>query len=258
VRPHRDSLYTFSAGVEGSRDLEYAHMVAEHLGTKHFERIYTIQDVERVIERVVYMLESYDAPLVRSAISNYLVAELAAEHVPFVFSGEGGDELFAGYSYQKEYDGEVELTLSIQEAIQALHNTALQRVDRSAAAFSTYAALPFLHSDIVRFALAIPSIWKIRGDEPVEKWPLRRAMEGTLPNSVIWREKEKFWEGAGSAEQIADFASQQVSEFDWIEVQESSDGFGPRSKEELYYYQIFQSHFKDSVHQQDMGKTEHI
>lgn len=258
MRPHMDTLYTFSAGMEGGSDLEYARLVAEYLGTKHFERKYTMRDVEHVIEQVVYMLESYDAPLVRSAISNFLVAELAAEHVPFVFSGEGGDELFAGYAYQKEYQGEVELTLSIQEAIYSLHNTALQRVDRSAAAFSTYAALPFLHSDIVRFAMAIPSMWKIRGEQPVEKWPLRQAMEGSLPDSVIWREKEKFWEGAGSAQQIANYAASQVSEHDWIKTRESSNGSSPRSKEELYYYQIFQQSFNDNVDPQDMGKTEHI
>ncbi len=258
IRPYIDTLYTFSAGMEGGSDLEYARIVARHLGTKHYERIYTMRDVERVIENVVYMLESYDAPLVRSAISNYLVAELAAEHVPFVFSGEGGDELFAGYAYQKDYQGDVELTLSIQEAITALHNTALQRVDRSAAAHGTYAAVPFLHADIVRFALTIPAIWKIRGEEAVDKWPLRRAMEGTLPDEVIWRAKAKFWEGAGSAQQISDYAASQVSDKEWMEALETANGNGPRSKEEMFYYRVFQDHFKGSVHPQDMGMTEHV
>ena len=37
----------------------------------------------------------------RSTITNYLVAELAVQYVPAVFSGEGGDELFAGYEVLK-------------------------------------------------------------------------------------------------------------------------------------------------------------
>ena len=65
--------------------------------------------------------------------------------------------------------GKVELTLSIQEAIAALHNTALQRVDRTAAAHSTGVALPFLDPEVIRYALAIPASWKIRGPQEMEK-----------------------------------------------------------------------------------------
>ena len=53
---------------------------------------------------VIYHLESFDALLVRSSITNYLVAQAAADFVPAVFSGEGGDELFAGYAYLKALD----------------------------------------------------------------------------------------------------------------------------------------------------------
>ncbi len=56
-----------------------------------------------VLPDVIYYLESFDPPLVRSAIPNYIVSKMAAEEdSSFVLMGEGADELFAGYEYMKE------------------------------------------------------------------------------------------------------------------------------------------------------------
>ena len=150
ARPFVARLFTFSAGMDGAEDLKYARQVADHIGARHFERIYTAKEMRAALDAVIYHLESFDAPLVNSAVANYLVSKLASEHVHFVLSGEGGDELFAGYAYQKSYNSEVELTLSVQQAIGALHNTALQRVDRSASAHGCAVASPFLDPDVVR------------------------------------------------------------------------------------------------------------
>jgi asparagine synthase (glutamine-hydrolysing) len=258
ARPYVDRLCTFSAGIEGAPDLEYARQVAEYIGADHYERIYEVDDMQNILEQVIYHLESFDAPLVHSSVSNYLVSELAADHVPFVLSGEGGDELFAGYSYQKEYSNQMELTLSIQDAIAALHNTALQRVDRSATAHQCGVAVPFLDPDVVRYALAIPASWKIRGPQVMEKWPLRHGLSDTLPDEVIWREKSKFWEGSGSGETLTSFAEQKISneEFD---AERDLGHYGQiKSKEELIYYRIFKNLFDDAIPLNEVGRTQFI
>ncbi len=253
-----DELLTFSVGVKDAPDLAYAEQVAEHIGSRHFTRVYDQEEALEVLDRVIFHLESFDAPLVRSAIGNYLVAELAAEHVPFVLSGEGGDELFAGYAYQKDCESEVELTLSVQNAIAALHNTALQRVDRSAAAHATRVGLPFLDPRVVRFALAIPSRWKIRGPLDIEKWPLREALADDLPSEVVWREKSKFWEGSGTTDLIASYAESEVSDSSFNNERELGDGSVLRSKEELLYYRMFRKHFGEKVPIEEVGRTKHI
>jgi len=258
ARPFVDRLYTFSAGIEGAPDLEFARQVAQYIGAQHYERIYRLEDLQKILDNVIYHLESFDAPLVHSAVSNYLVSELASDHVDFVLSGEGGDELFAGYAYQKEYSSEVELTLSIQEAIYALHNTALQRVDRSAAAHSTGVAVPFLDPQVVRYALAIPARWKIRGPQEMEKWPLRRGLADLLPDEVIWRGKSKFWEGTGSGETLTNFAEQSVSDAEFNAKRDLGNGDQLRSKEELKYYRIFIEHFGDAVPLSEIGRTQYI
>jgi asparagine synthase (glutamine-hydrolysing) len=253
-----ESLHTFSSGVKDGPDLVYARQVAQFIGSEHHERIYTLDEMLAALDNVIYHLETFDAPLVRSAIANYLVSELASDHVPFVLSGEGGDELFAGYTYQKEYESEVELLLSVQNAIGALHNTALQRVDRSAAAHSTAVIVPFLDPAVVRYALAIPVRWKIRGPESIEKWPLRKGLEEVLPDEVIWREKAKFWEGAGSANIIEEHANEVISDEEFKKERDLSKDFRIRSKEELLYYRIFKRFYEDKVPLVEIGRTEHV
>jgi asparagine synthase (glutamine-hydrolysing) len=258
ARPFVNRLYALSAGIEGAPDLHYARQVAQHIGAKYHERIYTINEMQAVLNKVIYHLESFDAPLVHSTVSNYLVSELASDYVPFVLSGEGGDELFAGYAYQKDYQSEIELTLSVQAAIAALHNTALQRVDRSAAAFNTGVAVPFLMPDVVRYALAIPARWKIRGHQEMEKWPLRQGLVDTLPGEVIWRDKSKFWEGSGSGETLTNFAETAISDDEFIAERDLVDGNQLHSKEELMYYRIFKQHFGDHIPLQEMGRTQYV
>ena len=258
ARPFVDRLYTFSAGVEGAPDLQYAQQVAKHIGADHYERIYGVEEMHEALDQVIYHLESFDAPLVHSAVSNYLVSELASDHVPFVLSGEGGDELFAGYAFQKEYQSEIELTLSIQEAISTLHNTAMQRVDRSAAAHGTGVAVPFLDPEVVQYALAIPARWKIRGPQEMEKWPLRQGLAETLPEEVIWRGKSKFWEGSGSGETLSSLAKTTVTNEEFENERYLGNGDQLNSKEELLYYRIFKQHFGDSIPIDEIGRTQHI
>jgi asparagine synthase (glutamine-hydrolysing) len=258
ARPFVDRLHTFSAGVEGAPDIEYARQVAEHIGAVHHERLYTLDEMKAIVEKVIYYLEAFDAPLVRSSIANYLVSELSADYVPFVLSGEGGDELFAGYAYQKSYQSEVELTLSVQESIASLHNSALQRVDRSAAAHSIGSAVPFLDPDVVRYALAIPARWKIRGPQSIEKWPLRQGLAYTLPDEVIWRGKAKFWEGAGSGQMMAEIAELEISDEVFLAARDLGSGEQLYNKEELRYYEIFKGYYGEKVPLPQVWRTAHI
>ena len=250
-------LETFGAGVEGAPDLEYARAVADYVGTEHHERLCTLKEMLAVLPEVIYHLESFDALLVRSSIMNFLVGKMAAEHVPAVLSGEGGDELFAGYSYLKKMDLS-ELPDELVEITGRLHNTALQRVDRCSASHGLVARTGFLDREVLDYALQIPAEMKLRSranGAPVEKWILRRAMDGLLPDEVLDREKAKFWEGSGVGEMLADRAESVISDAEFAAERALADGIRLRTKEELFYYRIFRDQFGGAVDPGLVGRT---
>ena len=80
---------------DGYSELPYARLVARHLRTDHHERMVTAPGPE-LIEKVVWHL---DEPFGDSSvIPTYFVSMAAREHVTVALSGDGGDELFAGYA----------------------------------------------------------------------------------------------------------------------------------------------------------------
>ncbi len=89
-------IKTFSVGFREDRynELPHARRVAEWCGTEHHELLVEPDDLGVLGE----ILSSFDEPFAdSSAIPTYLVSRLARQHVKVVLSGDGGDELFAGY-----------------------------------------------------------------------------------------------------------------------------------------------------------------
>jgi asparagine synthase (glutamine-hydrolysing) len=252
ARPYVRKLYTVAGGVAGAPDLEFARQVAEFIGSEHAEVIVNLEEMLAVLPKVIYHLESFDALLVRSSIMNYLVAERVSQCVPEAFSGEGGDELFAGYEYLKAIDRQ-HLADELVDITGRLHNTALQRVDRCAAAHGLVVHVPFVDPDTVDYALRIPAEFKIR--DGVEKWVLRQACEGLLPAAVLSRPKAKFWEGAGVGELLADYADEHISDEEFARERTLRNGWVLSSKEELMYYRIFQDAFGALADLSWMGRT---
>lgn len=96
ARQHPDRIKTFSIGFEEASfdELQYARDVAARFGTEHYDLVLR-PDVVRIVEDLTWYLDEPFGDT--SAIPTFMVSKLAAEHVKVVLSGDGGDEVFAGY-----------------------------------------------------------------------------------------------------------------------------------------------------------------
>ncbi len=138
---------TFSIGFNEDTfdELKYARVAAEHFKTEHHEFVVT-PDLVEIVDELIW---HFDEPFAdSSALPTFMVAKMAREFVTVVLSGDGGDELFAGYSRyvtDKRRSGFARLPKAIrQNVLQAvaeklphafygknyLHNVSLDAVDR--------------------------------------------------------------------------------------------------------------------------------
>lgn len=231
VKHSEGRMHSFCVGLEGSADVVSARKVARFLGTEHHERLLTPREVIGAVPAVISLLESCDPALVRSAIPTYFVSELAAKHVKVALSGEGADEIFAGYHYLREFDSQA-LGDELRRTTAELHNLNLQRVDRMTMAHGLEGRVPFLDIALVDAAFRIaPELKWLAGQG---KWVLRKVAEKYLPTDIAWRTKEKFAIGTGIGPLLERHADTLFA---------SGDVPPAWTPEAWWYWTVFREHF---------------
>jgi asparagine synthase (glutamine-hydrolysing) len=250
------NLHTFAVGMRDehgreSDDLIAARLAAAHIGSNHHEYIITEEDYYDALPRVIEKLETYDPSLVRCAVPCYFTCKLAAEYVTVVLTGEGADEIFAGYHYMKRFAWD-QINVEGRRLINGVHNINLQRADRMGMLFSLELRVPFFDTDLIELGMKISPSLKIREENgrKIEKWILRKAFEGSgyLPDDILWRYKLQYTQGAGCEQLGERLAETRISDDDLARVREQNPDAVINSKEAAYYFQIFRKyHPQDSV-----------
>jgi asparagine synthase (glutamine-hydrolysing) len=188
---------------------------------------------------------------VRCAVPCYFTCKLASDYATVVLTGEGADELFAGYHYMKHFPPE-KLNIEAQRCTANVHNINLQRADRMGMLFSLELRVPFFDVAMVDLAMKIAPGLKIyeHNGTRIEKWILRKAFENTgyLPDEILWRYKVQYTQGAGCESLGAKMAEKQLSDADVERIRAHHPHAHINSKEAAYYFQIFrQFHPQDSI-----------
>jgi asparagine synthase (glutamine-hydrolysing) len=247
-------IKTYALGVGESEDIHNARLVADHLQTDHHELIVDLNDILEVLPEVIYYLENFDPSLVRSSASNFLISRYAASQgTRILLSGEGGDEVFCGYLYLKQYPLE-ELHARQMACMGYLHNNASLRLDRMNQCNGVRVVAPLISGELLDYSLAMPPDFKQKpqGDDKIEKWIFRKAFESDLPGQVVWRLKQEFSQGSGSASVLPGYFEDVISDKELAEAQRAFPMV--RSKEELYYFRIFAESFGTGKAIQTVGQ----
>jgi asparagine synthase (glutamine-hydrolysing) len=217
--------------------------MAEYIDAEHFELIVTGEQVVEVLPDVIYYLESFDPSLVRSAATNFLISRYAKEFgFEVLLSGEGGDEVFCGYTYLHDVPVQ-ELAQKQVECLSYLHNNASLRLDRMNQCNSVKVVAPLISGELLNYSMQISPEYKVKaeGEQKIEKWILRKAFEAYLPEAITWRGKQEFSQGSGSADFLPQYFEDKISDAELAEAQREFPMI--RSKEELYYFRLFTKHF---------------
>ena len=186
-------IKTFSVGFPDSTDIKYARIVANFIESDHHEYIIQYNDTLKAIPNVIKTIETYDITTIRASTPMYLLCKWIKENFQetVIFSGEGSDELFGGYLYFHNSPDDFELHRETINLVSNLHLYDVLRADRCTSGNSLELREPFLDKELINYVCNIFGNYKkpLKG---YEKYLLRKAFKGYLPDSVLWRKKAAF------------------------------------------------------------------
>jgi asparagine synthase (glutamine-hydrolysing) len=241
-------LSTFSIGMPGSTDLQYARLVADHIGSDHHEILVDPSEFLKAIPSVIKAIESYDITTVRASVGNWLVGKYIREKtdIKVVFNGDGSDETGGGYLYFYKAPSDEAFEREVGRLLDEIHLYDVLRSDRSMAAHGLEARTPFLDKRVVATWRSISTELRRPGPDRMEKQILREAFDtGLLPIEVLYRKKEAFSDGVSSVadswyRMCSDYADRATT------VQTVYTHNPPLSKEAYWYRSLFAEAFGDA------------
>jgi asparagine synthase (glutamine-hydrolysing) len=223
-------------------DLIFARLVADKYSIRNIVKELTDEDVRDAIENVIRIMKTFDPMEIRNTSVIYLsLEELRRNGFDSVMTGDGGDELFVGYSYMLRLEMD-ELESELQKLWQTMHFSSITVGKELKVTVMT----PYLDSGFLRFAKGIPTGLKIKEEDGVKwgKWLLRTCFEDLVTKDVAWRKKMPLEQGAG----ISVFAERLKSHDSEVSSQKikqylMEDSVRIRDSEHLYYYSVYRRFF---------------
>ena len=172
---------------------------------------------------------------------------LKEKNVKKIITGDGADEIFAGYNFLIKKD-HAELRMELERMKKIMHFTS----EKIAAELGISVQMPYIDQNIIKLVETLPTNHLVNEKNNIRfgKWVLRKAFECDLPHSVIWREKTPMQDGSGTVGLTKMFDS--VITDDIFEEKtkkiKNEDNVTIRTKESLHYYEIYKENFKIPEH----------
>ncbi|AFS82848.1 asparagine synthase [Candidatus Nitrosopumilus sediminis] len=226
-----------------STDLTYCQMISKEMDLPL--TIYNVKTtiILEAIEETIKILKNFNDIEIRNNVVMYLAIKWAKENGEnSIITGDGADELFAGYNFLKNKSDE-ELEREIKRICSVMHFPTQKIGD----ALGVTVESPFLNEKMISLAEKIPVNLKVKNENGKRygKWILRKTFEKYIPQKIAWREKSPMQEGSGTVG-LTNLFDSIIGEEQFVEKKltvEKTDGVVIRSRESMHYYEIFKKLF---------------
>ncbi len=247
LKPRKPNTVAIIAEDFVSTDLTYCQMISKEMELPL--TIYNVrtEEILEAIEGTIKILKNFNDIEIRNNVVMYLAIKWAKEKgEKSIITGDGADELFAGYSFLIN-KSEEELTTEIKRICSIMHFPT-QKIGK---ALGVTIESPFLNENVIKLAEEIPVSLKVKEENGKRhgKWILRKTFEKHIPHQIAWREKSPMQEGSGTAGLTGLFDSV-IGEEQFVEKKlsvEKTDRVIIRSRESMHYYEIFKKLFGTPV-----------
>ena len=225
-------------------DLEYSQIMGKHIGVHLELRYVNINDILDAIIGTIKILKNFNDIEIRNSIVSYLYLNtLKEKNVKKVITGDGADEIFAGYNFLIKKN-RAELRTELRRMKEIMHFTS----EKIASELGISVQMPYINENIIELVETLPIEHLVNQKNGIKfgKWILRKAFENDLPSSVIWRKKTPMQDGSGTAGLTKMFDSVITDDIyqEKIKKIKSKDGVTIRTKESLHYYELYRENFK--------------
>ncbi len=224
-------------------DLTYSQLAAKEFGFSLKMKSVTTEELLEAIEECIKILKNFNDIEIRNSVVIYLaLKEVKNSNQKFLLTGDGADELFAGYNFLLK-KSEVDLEKDLKRIWSIMHFPSFEL----GKALGVTVEAPFLDKEVVEIAEKIPVKQKVgeKDGKRFGKFILRQMYEDKIPKAIVWREKSPLQDGAGTAG-LTDLFSSIIGDAVYEERKKAileSDDVKIRSKESFHYYEVYRKHF---------------